>query len=274
VNFLCISSYNNNLDWLKNYENPHLIYDKTWNGGYKDNKYKLKVPKSNLKKKYPNFNIINADNNGYNVNDYLTFIIEFYGELPDNIVFMKGNTIGRHVSEDKFKRLVKNKFFTCIEECESHNPHQKSLKNGFAMITCDGGWMEKNNSWYLKHHAHPVKYFLSYNDFLNFCFDNPVLPKYIRFAPGGCYIVPKEQILKYDLIFYKNLKLFAEHSRVSGEGQLIERALYTIWNCDFEVSSNMKKRINKKTFNYPSAKKILFFNYSSRIKDFLSKLIK
>ena len=42
MNFLCISSYNNNLDLLKKYNNPHLIYDKTWEGGFKDNKYKEK----------------------------------------------------------------------------------------------------------------------------------------------------------------------------------------------------------------------------------------
>ena len=66
-----------------------MIYDKTWNGGFKDNKYIEKVKPSNLKKKYPNFNIINANNNGYNVTDYLTFIIDFYNKLPENIVFMK-----------------------------------------------------------------------------------------------------------------------------------------------------------------------------------------
>ena len=267
LNFLCISSYNNNLDWLENYDNPHLIYDKTWNGGLKNNLNKERVPKSNLKKIYPNFNIVNGNYKGYNVTDYLTFIIDNYEYLPENTVFMKGNTIGRHVSEKRFKRIVNNKYFTCIEEWQKHNPHQRSLKNGYALLSCEGGWMEKNTSWYLRHHAHPIKYFLSYNNFLSFCFENPVLPKYIRFPPGGCYIVPKNQILKYELVFYKNLRIFANHSRVSGEGQLIERALYTLWNCDFEVSDNMKKIINKKKFKYPPKMNILFFKYLSKLRN-------
>ena len=148
MNFLCISSYNNNLDWLKNYDNPHLIYDKTWNGGLKNNVNKERVAKSNLKKKYPNFNIVNGNYKGYNVTDYLTFIIDNYKNLPENTVFMKGNTIGRHVSEKKFKRVVNNKYFTCIEEWQKHNPHQRSLKNGYALLSWEGGWMKKNTSWY------------------------------------------------------------------------------------------------------------------------------
>ena len=57
MNFLCISNYNNNLDWLKKYNNPHLICDKTWNGGYEDNNNKKKLLPLNLQEKYPKFNI-------------------------------------------------------------------------------------------------------------------------------------------------------------------------------------------------------------------------
>ena len=267
MNFLCISNYNNNLDWLKKYNNPHLIYDKTWNGGYLDNNNKKKISSLNLKDKYPDFNIVQGTYFGYNVTDYFTFIIDYYSKLPDFVVFMKGNTIGRHVPEETFKKIVNNKFFTCIEDYKQHDSNQKSLRSQFALLTCDGGWMEKNNSWYLRHYKHPTKYFLSYDQFLSFCFKDPVYPKYIRFPPGGCFVVPKDQILKYEIIFYKNLKLFAEHARVSGEGQLLERALFTIWNCNFEVSNNMKQLVDPEKFIYPNKyKKKLFYLYS-RIKE-------
>ena len=266
VNFLCISSYNNNLDWLRKYKNPHIIYDKTWNGGYKDHYDIQKIKPSGLQKKYPEFNIINADINGYNISDYFSYIIENFNNLPDHIVFMKGNTIGRHISEEKFKRVVNNKYFTCIEDYTFHDQNQKSLRNGHALLSCDGGWMEKNTSWYLRHHLHPTKYFLSYNGFINFCFKNPVLPKYLRFPPGACYIVSKEQIYKYNKIFYQNLKTFANHSRLSGEAHLIERSLYTIWNCDYEISENMKSLIDEELFNFPSKYKKLFFNHISKLK--------
>lgn len=32
MNFFCILNYNNNLDWVAQYPNPHLIYDKTFMG--------------------------------------------------------------------------------------------------------------------------------------------------------------------------------------------------------------------------------------------------
>ena len=266
-NFFCISSYNNDLDWLKGFNNPHLIYDKTWNGGYEDNNSILKVPPSNLKERYPEFNIIKGSYYGYNVTDYLTYIIDNFNNLPEFIVFMKANTIGRHVREETFRKICNNKYFTCIEDYKLFNLNQNSIKKRKAMVSCDGGWLEKNTSWYLRHHKHPTKFFLSYNAFLSFCFKDPVLPDFIRFPPGGCYIVSKHQILKYDSIFYRNLRLFSEHSRVSGEGQLLERAFYTLWNCNFEVSSNMKKLINPDNFKLPNPKIKTFFYLLSKLKE-------
>ena len=81
MNFFCISSYNNNLNWLKDYKNPHIIYDKTWNGGYKDNDNKIKIKSYNLNKKYPKFNIIKGNYFGYNISDYLTYIIDHYDDF-------------------------------------------------------------------------------------------------------------------------------------------------------------------------------------------------
>ena len=169
---------------------------------------------------------------------------------------------------DTFRKIVNNKYFTCIEDLNFHDLNQKSFKKGFAMISRDGGWMEKNTTWYMHHHKHPIKYFLSYNDFLSFCFKDPIFPKYIRFPPGGCFIVPNYQILKYGIIFYKNLRLFSEHARISGEGQLIERALFTIWNCNFEVSNNMNQLIDPEKFPFPKQSIKKLFDIYSRIKRF------
>lgn len=241
MNFFCISNYNNDLDWVSEYPNPHLIYDKTWAGGVSDNDNTDILPPSNLKEKYPEYNIVNGDPNGYNISDYMTFIIEHYDSLPDVVAFLKGNTIGRHVSKEYFDRVINNKCFTCLEDWREHDASQMALQNGYAMFSCEGGWMETNDSWYLNHPKHPTKYFRSYNDFLSFCFKDAVHPRYVRFPPGANFIVPKQNILKYDKIFYENLRTFTRHSRVSGEGQMIERALYTIWMCNFEVADTMRE---------------------------------
>ena len=52
MNFLCISNYNNDLDWVSEYPNPHLIYDKTWIGGVIDNDNSSLIAPTNLKEKY------------------------------------------------------------------------------------------------------------------------------------------------------------------------------------------------------------------------------
>jgi hypothetical protein len=243
MNFLCISNYNNDLDWLREYPNPHLIYDKTWNGGVLDNDNSGELPPTNLRELYPEYNITNASSNGYNISDYMDFIIDHYDNLPEVTAFIKGNIFPRHLSKETFDRIINNKTFTPIEDWRAHDPNQGSLISGYAMISCDGGFMETNDSWYLNHPKHPTKYFRNYNDFLRFCFKDPVIPKYLRFPPGGNFVVPKEYILKYEKVFYQNLKTFTDHSRVSGEGQMIERALHTIWTCNFEVADSMKKLV-------------------------------
>lgn len=243
MNFLCISNYNNNLDWISTYPNPHLIYDKTWAGGIIDNDNSKILPPSNLKDRYPNYNITNGSPNGYNISDYMTFIIDHYDNLPEVTVFLKGNTIGRHVKKEMMDKIINLRCFSPIEDWKIHDTSQLALQNGYAMISGDGGWMETNDSWYLKHPKHPVKYFTDYNDFIRFCFVDAPFPKYVRFPPGGNFVVPKEYVLKYDKIFYKNLRTMVNHTRVPGEGQMIERALYTIWMGNFTVAETMKTLI-------------------------------
>lgn len=244
MTFLCISNYNNDLEWLKEYKNPHIIYDKTWNGGVIDNNNSGTISPTNLKEKYPNYNIINGSPNGYNISDYMSFIIDNYNNLPDVTAFIKANIVPRHIGIDYFNRVINTKCFTPLEDWKEHDIMHNDISNIHScMFSCDGGLMERNNSWYLNHPSHPSDYFKNYNNFLNFCFKDPVLPHYVRFPPGGNFIVPKEYILKYDKIFYKNLLKFVDYTRVPGEGQMIERALYTIWTCNYEVADTMKKLV-------------------------------
>jgi len=240
---LIVSSYFNNLDWLIDIEIDHIIYDKTFAGGFIDAEGTTKASPSKAKELYPSLNIVDGEYNGYNISDYMTFIIDNYDNLPDICIFAKGNTFPRHVSSKKFYELIQNNYFTPIEDFKEHDPNGDGITDGTAVISCDGGWMELNDSWYLKQHKHPVKYFNAYNHFLKYVYKDPVLPKYVRFAPGGNYIVEKERIYKFPLNFYKNIKTFTTHHRVSGESHMIERALYTLWTSNFEINDNLNRLI-------------------------------
>ena len=258
-NFICISSFNSNLDWFKEFNYPHLIFDKCYKGINKSKYFPFDIAPSNLKKKYPLFNIIDGEIEGYNINDYLSFIISNYESLPEIIVFIKGNLLERHVSRDFFKRIIDNKFFTSIEEWNDNNKSFLTSKNSF--ILNDGGWVEKNNNWYLNKSKHPTKFFNNYNKFMKFIFKSFIEPKYIKFCPGANYIVPRSNILKYEKIFYENLKFIISHHQLSGESHILERALYCIWNSSYEITNNMKKPI-KKNMNFP--KKDNFWQINSK----------
>jgi len=246
-NFICISSFNDNLDWFKEFDHPHIIYDKCFNGVKKSKYFPYDIPPSNLDKKYPTMNISRGEIGGYNINEYLTYIISNYHNLPENIVFIKGNIINRHISFDFLKSVIDNKYFTSIEEWNKDNFNKIHLVNKSSFISDDGGWMELNNSWYLNKKNHPNKYFNNFNIFMNFIFKSYTNPRYIRFCPGANYILPKNNILKYDLIFYKNLKFIINYSQLSGESHILERALYTIWNQDYLVADVMKNPLNECT---------------------------
>ena len=51
-NFICISSFNDDLDWFKEFDYPHIIYDKCYKGIKKSKYYPYEIKPSNLCKKY------------------------------------------------------------------------------------------------------------------------------------------------------------------------------------------------------------------------------
>ena len=183
--------------------------------------------------------ITHIDNVGYNIYSYMKFIIDNYDTLPEFTVFCKNNVFPRHVSQDVFIEQSSRKVFTCIED-----PSMWKLKYPNTMLSSDNGFMELNTSWYTSYH--PTKYFSNFNEFYKFAFDHDTLPRYLRFAPGGNYVVPKEHILLRSKSFYQNLMNFVAHHQFSGESHIIERALYIIWNSTIQESSKMSGLLNDK----------------------------
>ncbi len=230
-NFLVVSNYNNNIEWIKEYTDNYIVYDR-----------------SDKRTVEENVKVILQKNVGYNLYDYFTYIIDNYNNLPNCIVFVKGNVVGRHVSKDFFDRIINNTSFTPIEEKE-----MLVIRQPLSFFSSESGYCEINNDWYLKHNK--TKYFHSYNDFLKFCFVNPVIHKYINFAPGANYIVPRENILKLPKQFYENLRFIISYTQLPGEAHIIERALYTLWTANFKISENMLKPLGPDFMGVPKTRK-------------------
>lgn len=209
---------------MPEYTDNYIIYDQSETDIY---------PKTiDLKK------VIKNKHTGHNLSDYLTFIIDNYENLPDCTIFAKGNIFPRHITQKSFNKIVNNNTFTPIEDSETNKVYMPACFFG------NGGFNEINNNWFVSTITNriPEKYVKSYNEFLLFIYENPILPSYIRFAPGGNYIVPKAHITKLPKIFYENLKTIVSYDILPVEAYFTERALYTIWTSDFRINKKMLTR--------------------------------
>ena len=223
-NFLVVNQYHYDISWIEKYTDNYVVYDK---GGTEIESDKT----------------IRLPNIGSNIHTWFYHIIQNYDNLPDVIIFAKGNISPRHCREEKLLKLINNSEFTPLESYEDVDTSEGSAMR----LTDEGGYMEINNSWYVPHHV--SRYFQSYSYFLKTIFVNPEIPQWVRFAPGANYIVPKENILKHEKRFYEKLNSFVSYEasplecagrdKIPAECHIIERALYTIWTSDYQVNPNL-----------------------------------
>lgn len=197
--FLVINNFNNDLEWLKDYSDNYVIYNKG---------EPISDPKA-----------IQTPNVGYNIYDYLTYIIDNYDSLPDVVQFIKGNILLRHITKEEYDQVCNNTVFTPLltkkHEVDGHITYYDE----------DGVYNEKNTSWYL--YSYKAKHYFSYVEFANdFNLPNP---QYLKFAPGACYIVPKENILQHSKEYYSRLRDLVTWCSLPAEAHLLERSLYNIW---------------------------------------------
>jgi hypothetical protein len=172
--------------------------------------------------------VVKVPNVGYNIYDELHFIISHYNKLPELIVFVKGN-FWKHCKVETFDKIIMNECFTPIEDYSYYPEYFAHKKDA------DGGYMEKNDSWYLlPNNSLTHKYVDTYNQFLDEAFEDPIYPEFVRFAPGGQYIVPKKNILYYSKDFYKRLIELVDYGQLPAEAHLLERAMYTIYTNKFK----------------------------------------
>lgn len=221
---MVVSDYNwlpQNIEdsWVAQYCDNYLIYDRAH-----------RLPESNRVQWQKNV--------GQNIYDIFDFIVTHYENLPKTTIFCRAAMIFPKdrkkplskgtCSLDKFLQLANNDTFTELHDFgpEVHNGSSSKMGPG-------GSFFEINNSWYFN--EFPWKYFNSLNQFFRDVYIHPNLPDYIRFCPGGSYIVPKANILKYSKNFYERLREYVGWDVIIAEAHMLERALYTIFTCDYAV---------------------------------------
>lgn len=201
-----VSNYNHKVSWLLDYAEDYIVYDRS------DNKWWTRdIPEEKVKR---------VQNIGSDIYDKFGYIIENYDNLPDVAVYTKGN-IFKYISKDEFEPIKNNTTFTPLL---TQKHHTYSDPEGVVCYYEDGIYFERNNLWFLgslpaKHNPYELMELLGTKDM-----------KYIPFAPGSNYIVPKENILKHPRELYERLRATLDWSTYPGEAQIVERGLYTLWH--------------------------------------------
>jgi hypothetical protein len=244
-NFLVVSDYNwlnSNLEesWVCKATSNYIIYDRS---------HRFE----------PSDKIIHQNNVGQNIYDIFDFIITHYDNLPEVTIFCRaaflfpkdtgsprfdeeGNKLSNgNCTEEFFIENCNNKTFT-----ELHDFFKEDWRfSGFDNKRGENGeYYELNNNWYFG--LQPSKYYTSISDFFNDMYVDPPHEEYIRFSPGGCYIIPKDLILKYNKLFYERIREILSWSVLNAEAHMIERALTTIFIGNYEPKTEYKNT-NKMT---------------------------
>ena len=238
---ICVSFYRNDISWLEEFFPRCIFYDKSWRGVPASNYASQKSPAEPLRSVYPSINVVETNQNGYNIADYLAYIIEFYDVLPPIVYFIKGNAYPRHVSHDYALRFLRSNVVMGLNE-GTHS------RNTLAPLVSTGTFLEANTSWYTDIGIHQPKFFSSFNQFFEFCFPKEELPTFLSFSPGACFSIDAASIRNYPRAFYTNLLSFTLHSRLPAESLYLERYLECMFAKKPEVSEVMQTNLEEETY--------------------------
>ena len=178
---------NQDIEWLKEYTDDIVLYDKNVLG-----------------------NVGNCDY------DKLCWIVENYDNLPDVFALIKAN-LWKYISKEEFLKLKDNKVFT---------PLLTQFHKTYLPICWyeNGIYCEVNNSWYVPQFESK---FSSYNEWAK-SLGLPT-PEYLRFAPGGNYILTPKEIHRHPKELYVKMRDMLPYTQLPAEAQFCERTYYTLW---------------------------------------------
>ncbi len=193
-----ISRYNHNVDYLPEYTEDYIMYDRT-------------------EPPIDDDRVIPTKNVGSDIYDKFSYIIDNYDNLPPVVLMTKAN-IFKYISREEFDKMKDNKTFTPIlTQNHEEKPGVSRYKNGI--------YEEINNYWYLNPHPPKSKETAREVAELVGIFGK----EYVAFAPGSNYILPKKNILQHPKEFYEKLRSYLSWNVYPGEAQITERGLYNIW---------------------------------------------
>lgn len=238
--FLVISAYHGNLNWLKIFLEKVPSITKVFI--YLKEKKRFKTI-SNKK----NFFFINVKNVGVNMYDINHFLYHYYHKLPERIIFLKSNSFSRKPKHSDMKNVIK----ICNNGIKNSTLEiLHPVKLPISYYENNDRFIELNNNWYSKTLI-KRKFFHEFDDYMNFFFKNYTHWKYLKFPPGGNFIISRESIQKFPRYLYKQFYKICSHDSWPLEMFFLERSLYSIFNSNLKVKTRQEININ----NYLKLKK-------------------
>ena len=196
---LIISRYNEDLEWLKEY-----------------NKFKITVYNKGASLKNQLFyEVINLENKGRESHTWLYHIVNNYNTLDDINIFLQGRI------DDLGCMAFKNP----NEYCKNINKYGFKVKR-YGLLGPfhweDNIGIEKDSRYKKNWEEGAIsKSDLGFRKFAKAIF--PEIPLFVATSYGGCFAVKKELILQHNIIFYERLLDILSKSQNPIEGHYMER---------------------------------------------------
>ena len=196
---LIIARYDEDLDWLKKYNNFKItVYNKGFK--LKDNRF---------------YDVINLENKGRESHTWLYHIVKNYNNLNENNIFLQGkiDDLNCMVYSDPTKYLKKiNQYGFSVSRFGLLGPSHWKWNIG---IENDNRYKEQwvNNEI--------TKSNLGFRNFALKMF--PKIPLFVATSYGGCFAVKKKSIHQHNIIFYERLLDILSKSKNPIEGHYMER---------------------------------------------------
>jgi hypothetical protein len=239
---LVVSNHaNHDLEWLKmtydygfSPENT-VIYDRTPD----DFPGKSKIDHLGKVIKYPNI--------GSNPHDIGRYIVDHYEDLPDIMVHIKGNLLVKpYTTKERFIYGLKANWFVPLVDKNTHIAVEFPYITNNDFFCLPVSWENDNitiSSLFSNEDVKRMKIYPRIKTFVEFMKDVFILeddqiPKFITFAPGANYVVPKNCILKYSKNFYKKILHYTDYNNNPIESHWYERIFQMVWQGCLEENTS------------------------------------
>ncbi len=195
-------NYNFDPSWIKEYTDDYVIFDRSDNYDYL--------------KDFPPQKIVYTQNVGNVDYDRLLYLINNYDNLPDVFLLAKSNLF-KSITKEEFDKVKDNTDFTPLLT-QNHKVYEPVCRY------VDGMYEEINNSWYVPSMVHK---FDTYNEWAKHL--SLPTPEYLKFAPGGNYILTRERVHRYPIDSYVKMWNTLKYTQLPAEAHFVERTYFTLW---------------------------------------------